>query len=1423
MDNTTTGQRAIRRAVMEVLELRQLLSGTTGDLDLIPEWQEAGDNIVVNTAISGTVRNSQGQPLAGLNVQLFQSMDPDSADEDAWWHIDSTTTNAQGVYQFSSLESRHYRVNIGDGEVASNGKHYLGANLYDVVAFDGATTSDMNFTLREAGKLTGRVYDSSNQPLSGVTVLMEGSWADSDDTTWHTAVTNSKGVYDLYLPVTDQRIYPLKVVEAPVAGVANRWYAVQIAPGLYSATASGSTGYDFHLSLGGRIIGTFVNENGEPIANREVIEGVTHIANGMFEDPNAWTDDNGLFSLPGVPANTDIYLSTIDWDWDEIEGEAIAIGERVLGPYRVAAGQTLNIGTFTIRFAGSLQGVITDNAGNPIVGAEVQVIGVDIDGGSVWYEDDDAAVSDALGQYRLPAIPPGYYMLRVSKEGWLNTVVRDIAILSGETHQRDIRLQPATGGVSVSGSVSNYSAVAVKNAQGQLLPARLMEYDEYDYGSGMGILSFPQGIAWTPQELLLPELAFSAEEGVDDGFGDYFEFDANRAGRFELDIPAGPQSLVLYRDVATGIGTWQVILSNPYLIDAAPGSSIDNLALAAPTGTASLQGALTLPPNYRIVSVDGASEIKIYLKDLSGASGTFGRSLTSVAPDGRYRFAGLPAGSYSAYIVGPGLQPLTSGTITLAAGQAVTLNFTVGYGATVTGTVSSDGVPIPGAIVRSSTTGYVTLTDADGGYRLSGLLAGSDTITVTRAGFTGAQQTLALTTGAQGTANFTLLGASASITGGVIAPDTLTDGRDNDGDDLIDEDDEQYPTGVAVVAYNKDLAKSYITYTTAGGLYDFNGLAPGSYRIIATGTGFASAMYPLADSADLLIGQDAVELTDEGDLIVLALARPEFTVTSTCSSTTLSVTLRSNMPLLAMPQITVAQGAGSVGNLTAVNATTLTFDYTLGAGDTAVRLLVSEDPDQPVVGGHPASRTFGFDVSSQLRQLNSTNFFNAQGASLNIMGTQDTASVYLPPMALSTDNSGLTQATTLTVVRYGEPGQNLGGSMTSISSRYEFVIGDGGGIEGVTLAHRAVLTLSFRLPAGVTQAQFRSSLRVGFYSNAASAWVWNNLADSNPSSGIRNIQINWVSSTITFEASHFTQFTLAVVPNKAPTGLSLSQTTALQGWPKGTRVATLTATDPNVGDTFTFSLVSGSGSTHNSMFRVVGNQLRTNAALYYGKTYKIRLQVKDQKGLKYQKAVSIRVTGKNAAPTSLAISPARVQENRGIGTTVGTFSTRDPNSGDSFTYSLVSGTGSTHNSKFSISGNQLRTASVFNYEARNSYSIRVMVKDRGGKYYAKAFTIAISNANEAPTGVTLSSTTVSSEAPAGALVATLTGRDPDSGALLTLSLPETSPDNEYFQIVGNQLRTSELFDGMEESYSILIRVKDQGNLLCDVPITITVV
>jgi len=99
----------------------------------------------------------------------------------------------------------------------------------------------------------------------------------------------------------------------------------------------------------------------------------------------------------------------------------------------------------------------------------------------------------------------------------------------------------------------------------------------------------------------------------------------------------------------------------------------------------------------------------------------------------------------------------------------------------------------------------------------------------------------------------------------------------------------------------------------------------------------------------------------------------------------------------------------------------------------------------------------------------------------------------------------------------------------------------------------------------------------------------------------------------------------------------------------------------------------------------------------------------------------------NNAPTGLALSAATVAENESAGTVVGTFSTTDDDTGDTHTYTLISGTGDTDNASFTIDGDSLKTAAVFDYETQSSYSIRVKTDDGNGGTFQQAFTITVTD------------------------------------------------------------------------------------------------
>ena len=102
----------------------------------------------------------------------------------------------------------------------------------------------------------------------------------------------------------------------------------------------------------------------------------------------------------------------------------------------------------------------------------------------------------------------------------------------------------------------------------------------------------------------------------------------------------------------------------------------------------------------------------------------------------------------------------------------------------------------------------------------------------------------------------------------------------------------------------------------------------------------------------------------------------------------------------------------------------------------------------------------------------------------------------------------------------------------------------------------------------------------------------------------------------------------------------------------------------------------------------------------------------------------------NQAPTDLTLSNSTIAENQAIGTAIGTFTSTDPDTGNTLSYSLVTGTGDIDNALFAISDNQLQSNGIFDFETKNSYSIRVKTTDQGGLSYEKDLTIGITNVDE---------------------------------------------------------------------------------------------
>ena len=115
----------------------------------------------------------------------------------------------------------------------------------------------------------------------------------------------------------------------------------------------------------------------------------------------------------------------------------------------------------------------------------------------------------------------------------------------------------------------------------------------------------------------------------------------------------------------------------------------------------------------------------------------------------------------------------------------------------------------------------------------------------------------------------------------------------------------------------------------------------------------------------------------------------------------------------------------------------------------------------------------------------------------------------------------------------------------------------------------------------------------------------------------------------------------------------------------------------------------------------------------------------------FEEDINANKSDTNQAPTNITLNNSTIAENQPINTKIGNFTTIDPNTANTFTYSLVSGTGDTNNNSFIIVGNnELQTKAVFDYETKNSYSIRIKTTDQGGLSFEKQLTIGVTDVND---------------------------------------------------------------------------------------------
>lgn len=287
--------------------------------------------------------------------------------------------------------------------------------------------------------------------------------------------------------------------------------------------------------------------------------------------------------------------------------------------------------------------------------------------------------------------------------------------------------------------------------------------------------------------------------------------------------------------------------------------------------------------------------------------------------------------------------------------------------------------------------------------------------------------------------------------------------------------------------------------------------------------------------------------------------------------------------------------------------------------------------------------------------------------------------------------------------------------------------------------------------------------------------------------------------------------------NDAPTAVNLSTASLAENSAAGTTVATLSSTDPDndSGDTHTFALVAGNGDTNNGSFQIDGATLKSTATFDHeaGATKKVRVKTTDAAGATFEQALEVTITDINDAPTAIQFTGTSINENSATGTTIGTLSTVDPDATNTVTYSIVEG------AEFvKLSGSTLQSNKIFDFETTPSFAVKIKANDgvAGSSTFftiEQSFTITVTDVSESASDIALDNTSVAENATIGTVVGKLTAVDPEGTGSSTFSLVSGSENNALFNVTGNQLVTTSVFDfETKSSYTVEVQVADgSGN------------
>ena len=278
-------------------------------------------------------------------------------------------------------------------------------------------------------------------------------------------------------------------------------------------------------------------------------------------------------------------------------------------------------------------------------------------------------------------------------------------------------------------------------------------------------------------------------------------------------------------------------------------------------------------------------------------------------------------------------------------------------------------------------------------------------------------------------------------------------------------------------------------------------------------------------------------------------------------------------------------------------------------------------------------------------------------------------------------------------------------------------------------------------------------------------------------------------------------------PCVSPSGICVEENR-----PTGYRVGDIAMTDPDHGDAGICDVVN------DDVFKIENDAVLVNGdinfeALDSSHVIGVEIRCRDKGGLSIEKSFNISVLDANDAPSAVSLSHQVVSSNASVGSLVGWFIVADEDQSDSHVCYLLD-----PESLFRVSGLQLFVEKPLTNATSSRHPIHVFCSD--GKLISFPRTLYIevrSNLLSAKVNISLDSSDVRENEPAGSLIGHVTARTSDPNDTLVIQLDDDA-NGTFALISGNAVNLRDLvttrpLDYEEENeYDVVIRVYGSGGV-----------